>query len=124
MDEFHSAQKNLAAKGILEKHGIIVDGTPNAVSQLGKMLSLLPVGRAMVLFAEMGRKYGVRLRATPAFDEVAFLHEMKRYGMTQIEVQCFARNLGESTEPHAAKTPNTFNPLLDGDPDEIASRMP
>lgn len=96
MNDLDTVQRPLAANGVLSKHGIIVKGATEAIRAIGEMVASMPVGKAMVSIAAQGRAYGVRLFATPRFDADAFLHEMRRYDMTDMEVQAFVLNLVES----------------------------
>ncbi|WP_147373626.1 hypothetical protein [Hephaestia caeni] len=87
--------------GLLAEYGISVEGTPEALIELRLLLAGKPIGRAMVLIAEQGRHYGVRLFATSQFDEQQFLQNAARFGMNGDEAVIFALNL----RPQPGSTP-------------------
>jgi len=66
--------------GLLAEYGIDVQGTPEAV-------------------AEVGRKYGVRLFMSALFDERAFVDDAAQFHMTEQQARCFALNLNRYPLP-------------------------
>lgn len=87
------APTEITTTSILEKFGILVEGTDEAIKELGGHLSHLSVGEGLALAAEQGRQFGVRLCSTPAFDAKNFITFMQGTGMQPHEVERFINNL-------------------------------
>ncbi|MGQ1269971.1 hypothetical protein ACT4XR_20380 (plasmid) [Acinetobacter baumannii] len=83
----------ISTTNILEKFGILVDGTDEAIKDFGGLLSHLPAGEGIALAAEQGRRFGVRLISTPAFDAHNFINFMQGLGMQPHEIERFINNL-------------------------------
>lgn len=65
---------------MLTEYGIAVRGEHEDLMNLAQILADRPVGEAMVLIAEQGRQYGVRLYKTPEFDVDKFFNDAGRFG--------------------------------------------
>lgn len=85
--------------GLLAQYGIIVEGAPEALDTLRRLLRGKPIGEALVLIAEQGRHYGLRLFSSPLFDEQLFLKDAGRFGMDGEQAICFVRNLTPRLAP-------------------------
>ncbi|MFX4084294.1 hypothetical protein ACKU27_04235 [Sphingobium yanoikuyae] len=79
--------------GLLAEYGIAVEGSPEALATLRRLLVGKPIGQALVLIAQFGRQYGIRLFTTSQFDEHLFLKDAARFGMDYEEATMFALNL-------------------------------
>lgn len=87
--------------GLLAEYGISLEGTPEALAELLRLLVDKPIGQAMLLIAEQGRHYGIRMYTTSQFDEELFLKDAARFGMDGDQAVLFALNL----TPQAGATP-------------------
>lgn len=85
--------QKMPGAGLLHEYGIDVEATPDALAEMATMLGNRPTGEAMLLIAERGRKYGVRLFASPRFDAVSFVQDAPRFGMNQQQARRVALNL-------------------------------
>lgn len=90
-----------ARSGLLAEYGIDAQGTPEALAELRRILADRPVGEALVLIVEQGRKYGLRLFATACFDERVFVRDAARFGMDDIQARRFMQNLVPGPLPSA-----------------------
>jgi len=79
--------------GLLAEYGIAVEGTPDALAELRRLLAGKPIGQAMLFIAQQGRQFGVRLFMTSQFDEQLFLENAARFGMDDEEAVVFAISL-------------------------------
>lgn len=83
----------VAGPGLLAEYGIDVAGSSEDVASLGRMLAERPMGEVLVLIAEQGRKYGVRLYASVRFDQRTFEMDAARFGMTFQQARIVSLNL-------------------------------
>ena len=82
-----------SGRGLLAEYGIAVEGTPEALAEVRRLLVGKPIGQAMILIAEQGRQFGIRLFMTSQFDEQLFLKNAARFGMDDEEAVVFAISL-------------------------------
>ncbi len=85
--------EKMPGSGLLHEYGIDVKATPDALAEMATMLGNRPTGETMLFIAERGRKYGVRLFASPRFDAMSFIQDASRFGMNQQQARRVAANI-------------------------------
>lgn len=88
----------LISSSLLSQYGVSVEGPPEGLVHMADLLADFPVGRAMLLIAERGREYGVRLFATERFDELIFLENAACFGLDREQARLFVLNLSKPAE--------------------------